>query len=200
VAPDLACAAHEFVRAVVIETEAAAPPLDEWSACPKFRGLLCGANARSLAPELARRDLTLDVMSPREACDIAARFPNLRIAIDHLGLAGGAEAEWPALMTAAAEFPQVCCKLSGMAKLTAQPWKASDLQPYVRHVWTAFGPHRLMYGSGWPHCLPEYAWKETLAAFTQSIGAQPIEVREELLGGTALRFYRVKMDQQAQNH
>jgi len=34
-------------------------------------------------------------------------------------------------------------------------------------------------------------WKATLAAFTQSIGAQPIEVREELLGGTAERFYQL---------
>jgi predicted TIM-barrel fold metal-dependent hydrolase len=48
-----------------------------------------------------------------------------------------------------------------------------------------------MFGSDWPSSLPECSWKENLAAFTQAIGAQAIEVREELLGGTAARFYRL---------
>jgi predicted TIM-barrel fold metal-dependent hydrolase len=48
-----------------------------------------------------------------------------------------------------------------------------------------------MFGSDWPNGLPAATWKATLAAFTQAIGAQPIEVREELLGGTAARVYRL---------
>ena len=48
-----------------------------------------------------------------------------------------------------------------------------------------------MFGSDWPNSLPEHAWKANLAAFTQAIGAQSIEVREELLGGTAARFYGI---------
>ena len=36
-----------------------------------------------------------------------------------------------------------------------------------------------MFGSDWPNGLPEYTWKASLAVFTQSIGAQPIEVREQ---------------------
>jgi len=39
--------------------------------------------------------------------------------------------------------------------------------------------------------LPDHIWKESLARFTQAIGAQPIEVREELLGGAAQHFYRI---------
>jgi L-fuconolactonase len=46
-----------------------------------------------------------------------------------------------------------------------------------------------MYGSDWPSYLPVGTWKEALAAFTQAIGAQTMEVREQLLGGTAMRFY-----------
>jgi L-fucono-1,5-lactonase len=72
-----------------------------------------------------------------------------------------------------------------------RPWKAEPLVPYVRHVLRAFGPRRVMFGSAWPACLPESVWKETLAIFTQAIGAQPLEVREELLGGTAGRFYGI---------
>jgi predicted TIM-barrel fold metal-dependent hydrolase len=48
-----------------------------------------------------------------------------------------------------------------------------------------------MFGSEWPVRLPDVTWKESLAAFTQSIGAQPMEIREQLLGGTATEFYRL---------
>ena len=46
-----------------------------------------------------------------------------------------------------------------------------------------------MFGSEWPARLPEVTWKESLAVFTQCIGAQSIEVRERLLGDTARVFY-----------
>jgi L-fuconolactonase len=65
------------------------------------------------------------------------------------------------------------------------------LRPYVAHVLKLFGPERLMFGSDWPVCTLAGSWKEVLAAFTQAIGPQPIEVREKLLGGTADRFYRL---------
>jgi predicted TIM-barrel fold metal-dependent hydrolase len=55
----------------------------------------------------------------------------------------------------------------------------------------AFGPDRLMFGSDWPAYLPEGTFKESLAAFMQSIGPLPEEVREHLLGGTAARVYRI---------
>jgi L-fuconolactonase len=38
-------------------------------------------------------------------------------------------------------------------------------------------------------CLLAGTWKDVLAAFTQAIGPQPLETREKLLGGTAVRFY-----------
>jgi len=84
-----------------------------------------------------------------------------------------------------AEMPNVYCKLNGLTRVEPSP------RLYVQHALAVFGPRRLMFGSGWPACLPEFTWKASLAAFTQAIGAQPIEVREELLGGTATRFYKL---------
>ena len=114
--------------------------------------------------------------------EIAQRYPNLRIAIDHLGFPPSDD--WREDLERAASFPQVYCKLSGLLRF-AEP------RPYVRHAMALFGPERLMFGSDWPNALPEHTWKENLAVFTQSIGAQSIEVREELLGGTATRFYEL---------
>ena len=85
-------------------------------------------------------------------------------------------------------------QLSGMIT-EAHPasWKPDDLRPYVSHVLRIFGPDRLMFGSDWPVCITAGTWKQVLAAFTQAIGAQSIDIREKLLGGTAARFYGLTM-------
>jgi L-fuconolactonase len=156
----------DFVRAVVIRTDSIpAGALDEYQRCPKFRGVclsLAPDRLNSLA-ELERRDLTLDVSGGIGWLkQVVECFPRLRIVVDDLGTV-------PSLPDGV------------LAKLTRP----------VPNALAVYGPDRLMFGSDWPTRLPEITWKASLAAFTQSIGAQPIEVREEILGGTAARFYRI---------
>ena len=95
------------------------------------------------------------------------------------------------LPPSAAQHPNLFAKISGLITDVPGQWKAAEFQPAVRAALAAFGPERVMYGSDWPSYLPEGTWKEALAAFTQSIGAQTLETREQLLGGTARRFYRI---------
>ena len=120
------------------------------------------------------------------------RAPDIRVAIDDLANPPYGQPmtdEWARAMESAARLPQVFCKASSLIVSAPVPWQAADIRPYVQHALHVFGPSRMMFGSGWPACLPAAGWKETLAAFTQSIGAQTMETREELLGGTAARFY-----------
>ncbi len=173
--------------------------LAEYSEHPKLRGVCCSLNdgIPSGLDELARRGLPLDLeLEPGQLPlveRIAGRAPTLRMAIDHLArprFDSGPATEWVRGMEAAARLPNVFCKVSGL--LTGQQRAqraAAALRPFVQHLLSVFGPGRLMFGSEWPACLPAATWKETLAAFTQAIGAQSIEVREQLLGGTAARFY-----------
>ncbi len=157
-------------------------------------------NLRNVFPglfELAHRRLPLDL----EVCasqlplvpQIAGSYPTLRIAIDHLGRPPipGPLDEWARDLEAAARHPNVYCKASSLTTLGPPPWKAGELRPAVQHALGVFGSNRVMFGSDWPNCLPAASWKETLAAFTQCIGPLPMETREELLGGTAERFYQL---------
>jgi L-fuconolactonase len=136
-----------------------------------------------------------EVEDAAAALRLATENPGRKVAITRLGTPSvereGAE-EWSAAMERAAEHPSIYCKASGLLWLVPRPWKADPLRPFMRHVLRAFGPHRVMFGSEWPSCLPESIWKEALAIFTQSIGAQTMEAREELLGGTAGRFYGIE--------
>lgn len=195
-------AAAEFVAALVIETDLAAPGLphrlDEWQRLPKFRGVCYAFDGDPLPEglaELARRGLTLDLPPrPELVPAIAARFPGLRLVLDHVGrpsLMTRPFDEWARDLETAAQHAPLCAKISGLISDTPTRWHAEQFRPAVRQALRTLGPDRLMYGSDWPRYLPEGTWKEALAAFTQSIGAMPTEIREHLLGLTAARFYRI---------
>jgi L-fuconolactonase len=184
-------AEFDFVLAIV----ARGTVTDAWRRHPKFRGVLrTDVNAGTLVAG-ETLDLLVQTVDLPEVARLAEGAPELKIAIDHLGgpdIAAGDFGEWSRGMERLAGLPNVYCKLSGLVRVAPAPWKAADLRPYVHHALRCFGAGRLMFGSGWPDCLPEYAWKETLAAFTQALGAAPIAVREELLGSTAARFYGIE--------
>jgi predicted TIM-barrel fold metal-dependent hydrolase len=145
---------------------------------------VCGVQVETLADlDLVPPGLPIDLNGLlAQVPAIAARFPGRTLVIDHLGYP--ATESWSDDLAAAASLPNVVCKLSGLTKF-------GEARPYVRRALALFGPARLMFGSDWPQGLPEYTWKSNLAAFTQAIGAQPIEVREQLLGGTAARVYNL---------
>ncbi|HEX3745639.1 MAG TPA: amidohydrolase family protein [Bryobacteraceae bacterium] len=168
---------------------------------PRFRGV-CAPIASvtpALAEKLARDGVALDLEMRTgdfpALLRLAENTPGLRVAIDHMArpaFNGGVTDEWRRGMESAARLPNVFCKISGLLTEVAQlPWSAAPIRPFVQHSLAVFGPRRLMFGSEWPVRLPDITWKESLAVFTQSIGAQPMEVRERLLGGTAAAFYGI---------
>jgi L-fuconolactonase len=138
-----------------------------------------------------------EVEDAAEALRLAQENPERKIAIARLGSPPvgreGADA-WAEAIARAAANPRVFCKASGLLSLVPRPWKSEPLRPFVQHVLHAFGPSRVMFGSGWPAYLPDAIWKESLAIFTQAIGPQSMDVREELLGGTAAQFYGLIAD------
>jgi L-fuconolactonase len=72
----------------------------------------------------------------------------------------------------------------------AEGWRADRYRPWVQHLLSRFGPGRVAYGSGWPLSMPHATWKESLACFTQAMGARTMSDRELILGENALKFYR----------
>jgi len=163
----------DFVAGVIVP---AGHPADHPRVCAVQIASLADLDA--IPPDLP---IDLDGLLPHVPA-IAARFPGRTVVIDQLGYPP--MESWSDDLAAAARHANVVCKLSGLTRF-------GEARPYVRRALELFGPARLMFGSDWPHSLPAYTWKSNLAAFTQAIGAQPIEVREQLLGGTAARVYKL---------
>jgi hypothetical protein len=81
--------------------------------------------------------------------------------------------------------PEVYIKLTGFT-LPVESVKVERLRRLLRHP----GPERLMFASGWPR--NGVTWKSALAGFTQAVGPQSPEVREQVLGRTACEFYEIR--------
>jgi L-fuconolactonase len=151
--------------------------------------------------ELERRNIPFDLLlRPQHfpvVAPIAEKFPNLNLILDHLGKPNIAKRQWDGwaeFLEQWAGMERLTIKVSGMiTEADKKEWKASDLTPYVQHILRWYGPDRMMFGSDWPVCLHAGSWKQTLASFTQALGAQTVEVREKILGDTAARVYGLKV-------
>ncbi|NJN83888.1 MAG: amidohydrolase [Caldilineaceae bacterium] len=77
--------------------------------------------------------------------------------IDHLAkprIKDGATDDWLPALRAAAEYPNIYCKLSGMMDLRCTirpaPTDVGHYAPYLDLLWDAFGEDRMIFGSDWP--------------------------------------------------
>lgn len=156
------------------------------------------AAAGNLAADVILTPVQMDALAA-----FAAAHPDARIvAAGTAGAAFGPEPDpvWIRGIETLAAVPNVYLKFDGI--LAGAPpgdpdgwgpssvrWNADSYRPWIQSALRAFGPDRCLYGSGWPERTAAGAWKEALACFTQALGAQTMETRERIFGGTAERVY-----------
>ena len=211
---------HDWIGAVVgwvplEDAGATSQALDTYLGNPFFKGVRHLNHEEAdpdwlIRPEvidglhlLEERDLTFDVIAVhplhlKHVPALAEACPDLRMVIDHLAkppIASGEYDAWKAEMTAAAQYPNVYAKVSGL-NTAADPeaWTAADLVESIGHALEVFGAERLMFGSDWPVAIlaGDYAkvWNETNEALNE-LGVQDAD-RSAILGDTAATFYRIE--------
>ncbi len=208
---------YDWIGAVVgwvplQQPEEAGQTLDRYARHPKFRGV------RHLIHEeadpdwvvqdrvieglrvLAAHELLFEVVAVfpnhlKHVPTLAEHVPDLTIVIDHLAkppIKDGAMEPWATQLAAAARYPTVYAKVSGL-NTAADPatWSAADLKPYIDSALDRFGADRLMFGSDWPVCTlaGDYAtvWAET----NRALEGRPRPEIDAVLGGTAARVYNI---------
>src|ERR1019366_10820153 len=99
---------------------------------------------------------------------------------------------WFRHLQAAAAYPNVYCKLSGMVTgADWRHWRADDLKPYVRAALDCFGAERCMFGSDWPVCELAASYEQVYQALSDTLGPVSADERAAIFGGTASKFYRL---------
>jgi L-fuconolactonase len=208
---DCAAAAPERFAAVCVvdpRAEDAADRLEYWVRVQGCRGLRLRPRVKDEAAcfgdpatfplwERAERlGIVVNVLCGPEHLpaigDLARRFPNVPIAIDHLGHpdpAAGIDAPAFQHLLALADCPHVHIKISGQAYASASPYPHDDFRDLVRAIYDRFGPRRLLWGSDFPHVLLKSGYGRAMRLPERAYDFLSAADRELLMGGNALRLY-----------
>lgn len=144
--------------------------LNRFSANPLFRGIrLGGGHLQALGDtdflknieKLAEKELALDLLinpdALRNVPALVEHIPTMRVVINHIAgvrVDGNPPDEaWVSAIQEVARYPNVYCKVSGLAEHTGQTPAPEDVAyytPTIDVLWKAFGEDRLIYGSNWP--------------------------------------------------
>ncbi len=148
-------------------------------------------------------DLELDINGGPELLplvdQLAAKFPDLRIVVNHLAnvrIDGNAPPqEWAAGLQAAAKHPHVFCKVSALVEGASQPDKKSPTdvafyKPVLDHAWKTFGPDRLLYGSNWPVSERFGSLAEVQGIVVDYLADQTDDIQRKVMGGNAKAAYQ----------
>lgn len=145
------------------------------------------------------------------AAQIAKRYPQLAIIIDHSGLpqppAAREDPPFKSLpdLLALAEHPKIAIKLCGLPALSAESFPFRDVVPYLRRIVDEFGPDRLMWASDitriygrvagdssiFEGTQGQYPGRHTYAEslnFVRHCDALTEEEKRAILGGSAARI------------
>ncbi|HEY2835307.1 MAG TPA: amidohydrolase family protein [Rhizomicrobium sp.] len=125
---------------------------------------------------------------------LAERFPELSIVLDHAGkpvIDGSPSLAWQGAIGALAEHPNTSVKLSGL--LTEVPAGSGPeiLRPYIDRLLETFGPDRILWGSDWPVLNLASSYQAWTAMTEALIGGLSTPARQAIRGGTAARIYGI---------
>ncbi len=127
---------------------------------------------------------------------LAARNPDTRLVIDHLGLQQPYEPpplEQPfgeiEKVLALAQHPNVVIKITGACTLSKQAYPYPDIWDPLARIFDAYGIERCMWGTDWTRAVKVLTYQQGVDAFkvTDRLTGQE---RSALMGGNVDRIYR----------
>jgi predicted TIM-barrel fold metal-dependent hydrolase len=130
-----------------------------------------------------------------QAGQLAARNPNTRMVIDHLGLPQPHQPPAPAepfadlpKLLALAAHDNVAVKISGACTLSREPFPYNDIWDPLSRIFDAFGFDRCMWGTDWTRAVRILTYEEGVEAFRITDRLSDSE-RSRLMGDTLKQVY-----------
>ena len=130
-----------------------------------------------------------------QVAQMAARNPDTRIVIDHVGLQQPFEppapaepfADLPAVLALAAQ-KNVVIKITGACTLSHQPFPYKDIWDPLARIFDAYGLDRCLWGTDWTRAVGLLSYEQGVQAFRVSDRLSDSD-RATLMGGTLQRVY-----------
>ena len=118
------------------------------------------------------------------------RFPEVNVIVDHLGepvLSEGLDGDFGILLEAA-RYPNLYVKATRIDGISQQPWPHGDVLPYVKAVYEAFGPQRMLGCTGFPED-PQRGEAVGFRLVEEGMDFLSAQDKEWILGKTAASLY-----------
>jgi predicted TIM-barrel fold metal-dependent hydrolase len=151
---------------------------------------ICGVR---LLPEWG---LSFDLCATHDQLPAVARLveacPGTTFVLDHLGkppVSSGRLDPWRTDLARIASFPNVACKLSGLATEATAGWRAADVRPYLQHALEVFGAERCMIASDWPVAMLATTVERWFDVVIDVLAELSSDDRRAVLSGTAMATY-----------
>ncbi len=125
--------------------------------------------------------------------DVAAlveKFPGLTVVIDHMADCPADRPDELKKLLALARYPLVFVKVSHTWSVSKQPYPYRDAQEQVKHLYDAFGPQRLMWGTDWPMVEPLCDYARALAMVRNEMKFLTEEDKSWMLSRTVQRVWK----------
>lgn len=158
---------------------------------------------KDLAPAfnaMLAHDLAFDALVlPRHLSrlhELRARYPRLRIVIDHGAkpmIAAGHFDSWARDMASIAQGGDTYCKLSGLLTEAGPDWSITQVTPYIDHLLKIFGRERLIWGSDWPVLTLAASYERWLSLCKQIMGEGA--ALEGIWGKNAVELYKLRLSE-----
>jgi len=147
---------------------------------------------------LARFGFSFDICVNFRQMASVLRFveqvPDVPMVLDHIGkpsIRDGRSQPWADQMRELARFPNVACKISGVATEAASGWVEDDLRSYIDTAFDAFGFERTMFGSDWPVMLMAVEPRRWVALLDGMLAGVSDDDKRRFWRTNASDFYRL---------
>lgn len=159
----------------------AGPIKDRELSSPEMKRLWRAAETHGLAVQM--HFLPHHAPEIGRLCDA---FAGVTVILDHLGRFGMGEPEDAAKVLALASRPRVVMKFSSPRHSSKQDHPHADVKPFIRSVYDAFGPDRIIWGS-LGHTMADFRRNEELLDFHFDYASQ--SDRLKIRGLNAARLF-----------
>ncbi len=132
----------------------------------------------------------------RAVLQLVRQMPQQKFVIDHIAkppIKEGLIDDWKKDLQEIAKCDNVYCKISGVVtEADWNTWTQENIKPYLDTVVTAFGTHRILFGSDWPVCLVAASYTQWITLVRNYFSSFSIHEQEKFFSSNAISFYQLK--------
>jgi L-fuconolactonase len=140
-------------------------------------------------------DICIKHYQMADAIRLVEQCPQVSFILDHFGKPAVKEGlldPWREQLRTLAGFPNVVCKISGLAtEADHQQWSREQLKPYIDHALAVFGPDRVLYGGDWPVSTLAIGYQQWIDTINWATPTLSDTDRHKLFVENARRVYRL---------